>query len=417
MYIFDRTPLRDIFLKAGKKLGHRIVDYNADERIGFGYLQVNTMNGKRHSSAKAFLSPIKNRKNLQIAVRARATKINIIPKTKKAESVDFVYNRKTYTVKAKKEIILSAGCISSPQLLILSGVGPAEHLKELGIPVIKDLRIGDNIHDHLTFIGLVFTVNTTGLTAPSNNISIKNVIDWIGQGKGPLSLPSSTESIAFVKTNASDEKYDQPDMEIALWSTSIPQLNGAKYLGWKKGFYDHVFSDITYKESFQLVPLMLHPKSRGQIRLKDKNPYHWPKISYDYFSDRRDVRTMIAGIRYIQKLAQTDPFQKIGARLHDKKFPACKHLEFDTDNYWECALRCLASPLQHHGGSCRMGPATDDQAVVDHNLKVHGINGLRIGDISILPQPLAAHTHAPAVMIGEKLADMVKKQWQYIFRN
>lgn len=398
-------------MRAGKKLGHRIIDYNADERIGFGYLQVNTMNGKRHSSAKAFLSPFKNRKNLKIVVQARVIKININPKTKRAESVVFLHNRKKYTIKTKKEIILSAGCISSPQLLMLSGVGPAEHLREIGIPVIKDLRIGDNIHDHLTFIGLVFTVNTTGVTAPADRIGLKNVIDWLGHGGGPLSLPSSTESIAFVKTDASEEKYDDPDLEIGLWSTSIPQLNAAKYVGWKPEFYEHVFSDITHKESFQLVPLMLHPKSRGQIRLKDKNPFHWPKISYDYFSDLGDLKTMIAGIRYILKLAQTEPFQKIGARLHDKKFPACERFEFGTDDYWECALRSLASPLQHHGGSCRMGPATDDKAVVDHDLNVYGINGLRIGDISILPRPLAAHTHAPAVMIGEKLADILKNKW------
>ncbi|XP_077298956.1 glucose dehydrogenase [FAD, quinone]-like [Arctopsyche grandis] len=414
MYISSnyRTPLMDAFLDSGKKLGYRTIDYNSDERIGFGYVQANTLNGRRHSTSKAFLFPFKDRKNLHILTQATVTKININHVNKKAESVEFVYNKMTYTVETKKEIILSAGCIASPQLLMLSGVGPKEHLSEMNIPVVQDLRVGQNVYDHVAFLGLVFQLNTTGIAITPSNTKIQDVKDWLFNGEGPLSLPSGVEGIAFVKTSVSEEEFDYPDIELLVGPLSLATQRSQNNLsGVKVDYFEEAFGDLTDEETFSIAPMLFHTRSKGQITLKDKNPFHWPQVTYNYFKDRRDLKTMVEGIKYAIKVGTSGNFENIGSRLYKKKLPSCSTLEFGTDQYWECALRSLATPMQHHVGSCRMGPAWDPEAVVDHHLRVHGVKRLRVGDISIIPIPLTAHTNAPAVMVGEKLADILKADW------
>lgn len=410
-----RTPLIDAFLDSGKKLGHKTIDYNSDERIGFGYVQATTLNGRRHSTARAFLFPFKDRINLHILTRATVTKININPANKKAESVEFVYNKVTYTVGAKKEIILSAGCIASPQLLMLSGVGPKEHLRKMNIPVIQDLRVGQNVYDHLAFLALIFTMNTTGIAITPNNLNIQNMKEWLVAGKGPLSLPSGVEGLAFVKTSVSEEEHDHPDIELVVSPISLAsqkQIHASNNaLRIEPDYFSEAFGDATNEETFSIAPILLHTRSKGQITLKDKNPFRWPQVTYDYFEDKRDLKTMIEGIKYAIKVGMGGKFKKIGSRLYEKKLPSCLTLEFGSDQYWECALRSLATSMQHHVGSCRMGPASDPEAVVDHHLRVYGVQSLRVGDVGVIPIPLAAHTNAAAVMVGENLADILKADW------
>ncbi|KAL6446545.1 hypothetical protein ACFW04_001231 [Cataglyphis niger] len=197
------TPLKECFLKAGQELGYDLVDYNSDRLIGFSTVQTTLRNGHRVSAGKAFLRPILNRRNFYLSKFSTVTKIIINPKTKTAVGVEFMKNHKTYFVSATKEIILCAGALNSPQLLMLSGIGPKGHLDTFGIPVIEDLPVGFNLQDHVSMSALTFLVNeSVSIVEQRVGSNPANFLDYLIQGTGPLTLPASTETLAFINTKA-----------------------------------------------------------------------------------------------------------------------------------------------------------------------------------------------------------------------
>lgn len=414
--IFFSTLFLQKFLEAGIELGHKRVDYNKPNKLGFASLQANLINGRRHSASKAFLRPFKNRKNLHILPKSRVVYIKINKETKRAKSVQYIRNRLQYDVKARREIILSAGAFASPQLLMLSGIGPKAHLEELGIPVIQDLKVGENMYDHMCYPGLIFLTNTTGIgISEKSALTPESFIRWLKFGEGGLTVPGAVEGLAFLKTNISDETINYPDLELIFLPAGIisdESQTVRKGMKISDKFFQNVYGDIIEKDCWTVFPMLLTPKSKGYMKLKDKNPFHWPKFYYDYFSDRRDLLTLIEGIKYAIKLSKTKAFQSVGSKLHDRHFPTCYSYPFGTDEYWECAVRTLGVTLHHQVSTCKMGPSSDPEAVVDHELKVHGIKGLRVADTSIIPRAITAHTSAPAIMIGEKLADILKNTWK-----
>lgn len=416
MYEFSRTKLLNAFLEAGQELGHEIFDYNGPSGMGFSSVQSNLYNGKRFSAAKAFLHPFKSRSNLHILPYSRVTKINIDEKTKTAKSVEYVRNRLRHTVKAKKEIILSAGVFASPQLLMLSGIGPKNHLDELDIPVIQDLQVGQTMYDHVCFPGLIFLLNTTGVgIIESNVISPRHILDYLKYGEGPLTVTGGVEGLGYIKTKISEEATEHPDVEFIFTAggiTSDASSSIRKGMKISDQFFRAVYGNIVEKECWSIFPMLITPKSKGYIRLKDKNPFHWPKFYQDHFSDERDLYTLVEGIKYVIKLSKTKAFQKFGSKLHDTHYPTCYDYDFGTDEYWICAARTLSTTLHHQIATCKMGPVSDPEAVVDNELKVHGIKRLRVADTSVIPKPLTAHTNAPAIMVGEKLSDILKKSWK-----
>lgn len=195
-----RSKLLDAFVEAGRELGYNENDPNDEEMLGFSQVQATTRNGKRWSAAKAYLRPIKKRANLFISMRSWVTKILIDPETRMAYGVEFIKNRQRYRVNATKEVILSAGAIASPQLLMLSGVGPAKHLQQLNIPVIQNLSVGYNLIDHVGLSGLAFLVNEP-ITISENSVqNIASIFSYYMLGRGPFTLPGGAEGLAFVKT-------------------------------------------------------------------------------------------------------------------------------------------------------------------------------------------------------------------------
>lgn len=204
-----RTELSKAFIKAADEFGYKNNDPNAEELLGFSYPQATIRNGRRCSAAKAFLRPITNRSNLHIAMRARATKIHIDPQTKTAIGVEFVKNKKRYRLAVRKEIILSAGTIASPQLLMLSGIGPRDHLQSHGIPVIQDLKVGYNLQDHVCVNGLEFLVSKPISISESYVQNPAYIFNYILKGSGPYTIPGGAEGLAFVKTeNSSSGKLN-----------------------------------------------------------------------------------------------------------------------------------------------------------------------------------------------------------------
>ncbi|XP_061722841.1 glucose dehydrogenase [FAD, quinone]-like [Cydia pomonella] len=417
-----KTKLIKAFLEAGKILGHPTVDYNAPHGFGFGKVQVTINHGHRQSAAKVFLHPHKKRRNLHVLPLSTVTKILIDSQTNTAYGVEYSRNGLTYTVRARREVILSAGPIASPQLLMLSGVGPKEHLNQVGVPLIKDLPVGKMLYDHICFPGLIFELNTTGVSFSEREATqISSIVQWFHTGDNSLASPGAVEGIGYIKTPVSDDPELVPDMELISIGGSIIADGGPggskavrKGMRIKKKVFDEAFGSLGTKDTWSVFPMLLHPKSYGFIELKDKNPWSHPRMRGNYLSDAygQDVAAFVAAVRHVQALAATAPFQRFGAKLHRAQYPACREIPFDSDAYWECAVRTLTATLHHQIATCRMGPASDPRAVVDPRLRVYGVRNLRVVDSSVIPRTISAHTNAPAIMIAEKAADMIKEDWR-----
>ncbi|CAG9791398.1 unnamed protein product [Diatraea saccharalis] len=414
-----KTKLIKAFLEAGRILGHPTVDYNSPHELGFGYVQTNIEKGHRQSAAKVFLHTHKRRQNLHIMHSTIGSKVLIDPQTKAAYGVEFIHRGVTYTSRVRKEVILSAGPIASPQLLMLSGVGPNDHLTSLNISVIKDLPVGQTLYDHICFPAAIFTLNATQVSlSESKALSIRKMFDWLRDGDNELSSPGAVEGIGYIKTPVSDDPEPVPDIELISIGGSIvgdggPDGSRAVRRGMRisDSVFNQALGPIDNTDTWSAFPMLLHPKSFGYLELKDTNPFSHPRMYGNYLTDPKDAATFVAAIRHLQALTATEPFQKFGAQIYRADYPKCRDKAFDSDAYWECAVRTITASLHHQVATCRMGPAGDPKAVVDPELRVYGIKNLRVVDSSIIPRTISAHTHAPAVMIGEKAADMIKYTW------
>ncbi|KAJ8964198.1 hypothetical protein NQ314_005067, partial [Rhamnusium bicolor] len=410
-----QSPLVEAFIEGGKELGLPYWDYSTPtSSFGVSTVQATVRNGRRASAAYSFLWPIRNRPNLDIMTSAFVTKILIDENTRKAYGVKYDRFGKTYEVFAEKEIILSAGAFNSPQLLMLSGIGPREHLEELGIPLLQDSPVGQNLHDHLTFPGLSFLIN--------QNINMEMISalattgEFLKNGTGPMTSLGGVEGIGYIKTSVSRNVQDQPDIELIFVGGSLASDYGLiTRVGMRirDDVYDSIFRPLHFKHYWTIFPMLLHPKSIGWLKLRTANPYDRPLFYGNFFTDpnNEDIQTFIAAIRFIQRLSNTAAFQKYGSYLNPRPMAGCKHLTFDSDQYWECTLRSIAVTLHHQVGTVKMGPSNDSTAVVNNRLQVYGIDRLRVADCSIIPFALSAHTNAPSIMVGEKAADIIKEFW------
>ncbi|KAF5272048.1 hypothetical protein FQR65_LT05029 [Abscondita terminalis] len=411
-----QSPLVEAFVKGGKELGYENVDYTSAYQFGFSTVQANTIRGRRHSVAKAFLEPFRNRTNLIIITSAHVTRVLINPTTKQAYGVEFVRQNQSYQALASKEVVLSAGTFNSPQLLMLSGIGPKKHLRELRIPLLKNLNVGKNLHDHITFVAATFKINESLSYTPANTLTLSSIMKWFLYGQGPFTSLGGVDGIAYIRTNVSKDVADFPDIELIFVGGGLhSDLGVANYksMNIRDDVYDKYWKPIENVPAWSIFPMMLHPKSIGFLKLRSKNPFDPPAFVGNYLSDpeNQDLDTMVASIRFIIKLSKTAAFQKYNSTLHSIPIPGCENFVFDSDDYWKCAVRTLSITLHHQVGTCKMGPPTDKRAVVNHELKVYGIQNLRVADCSIIPFAVTAHTNAPSVMIGEKASDLIKSTW------
>ncbi|XP_013187092.2 glucose dehydrogenase [FAD, quinone] [Amyelois transitella] len=413
-----KTGLVEAFLEAGRKLGHQTVDYNAPDQLGFGYIQTTTNKGHRMSTAKAFLHPHKRRRNLHILSESRATKILIEPQTKRAYAVEYMRHGIKHTVRCRREVILSAGPVASPQLLMLSGVGPRQNLETLGIPVITDLKVGKTLYDQIAFPGVIFKLNTTNASLLEPKVAtLPNLVQWLQFGDGLLTTPGTVEALGYIKTAQSDDPELVPDIELlSLGGSMTVDGGGAFRKGWKisDSTYYPAFGSLTGHDTWSAIPVLLQPKSKGYMELRDTSPFSFPKLYGNYLTDPKDIATLKEAVQYIIRLAQSDAFNKYSPKLHLAEYPNCKSYEAGSDSYWDCAIRTMIISTRHQIATCKMGPPSDPDAVVDPELRVYGVEGLRVVDSSVIPRPICAHTNTPAIMIGEKAADMIKKAWSNV---
>lgn len=368
--------------------------------------------GSRCSTGKAFLRPIRLRNNIHIAMNAQVTRVLIDPTTKVAFGVEFMREGKLHRVRATKEVILSGGSVNSPQILMLSGVGPKKELDKHKIPVIQDLKVGENLQDHIGLGGLTFLVNQEVSIILNRIYAVGPVMQYAVLGDGPLTIMGGVEGLAFVNTKYANASDDFPDIEFHFVSGSTNSDGGTqlkKAHGLTDAFYNKVFGQVNNRDVWSVIPMLLRPKSKGVIKLRSKNPLDYPMIFPNYFQDDFDMKTLIEGVKIGVALSKTPAFRKYGSEL--LKFPDCGHIPEFTDKYWECMIRLYSVTIYHPVGTCKMGPYWDPDAVVDPQLRVYGIKGLRVIDASIMPNLVSANTNAPVIMIGEKGSDLIKEFW------
>ena len=411
---FNKNSLEPYLFDAVKELGYTILeDINGLNQLGFAHIQGTLLNATRCNTAKAFLNPFKNRTNLHVSKYSQVIKINIDPKSRKALNVTLrTAEGKVLDIKFKKEVIVSAGAINSPQILMLSGIGPEEHLQEHGIDVVQDLQVGKNLQDHLLFIGSVFTVNKgTDFGIPPLAYD-DAMYEYLTRRKGPYSTVS-TSFTGFIRSSYA--KDDSPDLQFLPFLSWSKDYNGLQTFANDVGFTDETFNSlqkmIEHKDVFILAPTLLHPNSTGEILLNSSDPFDKPIIRDGYLTQEIDIKILLEGINFSTKLMKTKAMQKKDMTREKLFVEGCEGIEFDTEDYWVCLLRQVGTTVYHPVGTCKMGPSSDPNAVVDSTLKVYGVSGIRVIDASIMPNTVSGNTNAPTIMIGEKGSDLVKKDW------
>lgn len=358
------------------------------------------------SSARAFIRPARNRPNLHVMMNSTATKILITnePNLKRVYAVEFINNGKKYTVGVKKEAILSGGAVNTPQLLLLSGIGPRDELNKVGIPVIHNLPgVGKNLHNHVAYFVTFVLDKITG----TNDLDWANALDYILNKKGPLSSTGMSQVTGIINSKYADPRGDHPDLQI-FFGGYLANCASSGEVG--------APADIDNPKSpkhFSMSPVVLHPKSRGSITLRTNDPLEPPVIKANYLTEPEDMATLIEGVRVCQKLGSAKVLkEKYGSRMDTEPVSDCgEKYQYDSDEYWDCAIKHDTGPENHQVGSCKMGPSSDPMAVVDNELRVYGINGLRVVDASVMPMVPSGNTAAPTMMIAEKANDFIRKRW------
>ncbi len=382
-----KNPLCDTFLEAASSLQlPSNDDFNGDRQEGVGYYQVTVKDGERCSAAAAYLHPNAERQNLSVTTGAHTEQILI--EGNRAIGVRYrdggKQNGQAKTVGARREVILSAGAFQSPQLLMLSGIGPAAHLAQLGVPVLVDTPgVGENLQDHLDYCALRRTASKDSVGLNTNFLVRLPgaLMTYQRERRGVLSS-NIAEAGGFLKTSPD---LEEPDIQLHFVPGLVDDHGRKKH--WGGGYSCHV--------------CVLRPKSRGTVRLSSANPLDDPAIDPNFLSDPDDLDRLVKGAELVFRIFETPTFDAVrGAPMY--------LADGDNKDALIEDIRNRADTIYHPVGTCRMGASDDPMAVLTPDLRVKGIDRLRVADASVMPSLIGGNTNAPSIMIGEKAADIIK---------
>lgn len=378
-----RTPSADAFVTSCIESGIPAnQDVNGAIQEGAGRFQFTIKDQKRHSAATAFLKPVLNRPNLTVVTWAQTQRILI--ENDKAVGVEFLQKGKSLqTAKAKKEVILSAGAFNSPQLLLLSGVGASDELHKWGIPVKKELPgVGQNLQDHL-FVNTSAITTSKGLNhalTPFNQL--RYLLQYAFQKSGPMTI-GPLEAVAFTKIFKDN---DRPDLQLHFAPIQADYTTDL-----------HNWKTLPTVDGYSILPTLLKPKSRGYVGLHSTNPNAAPLIQPNFLSQEHDLNILVEGIKLAMEIMEKKPLLDLTkSRVMPPAYGA-------SDDAIADHIKHRVETVYHPIGTCKMG--SDELAVVDDQLRVHGIEGLRVVDASIMPTIVSGNTNASVIMIAEKAAD------------
>ena len=385
----DMHPTNKNFIAACEEVGFNTnSDFNSENQEGVGHWQINTKNGRRMSAARAYLHPAKERKNLTIKTGCAASKL--LFNGTRAVGVEYNCKGEFLSVKAAKEVVLSAGSINSPQLLQCSGIGDNETLQALEIPVLHHSpQVGRNLQDHLG-MNYYYRSRVPTLNDKFNSLSGKVVsgLQYLLFRSGPFSL-SVNQSGGFVRSSANRKR---PNIQLYYQPIS--------YLSAPTGKRPMVMLDVF--SGFGIGATQCRPKSRGYVNIVCKDPRVSPEIFPNYLSNEYDIEEMLEGVKIIRKIASAPSMQSI---IEQEILPG---IQVEDDDALIEDIRNRGDTVFHPVGTCTMGTNPND-AVVDHRLKVHGIQNLRVIDASVFPTAISGNTNAACMMVGEKGADMISE--------
>lgn len=372
------NPLSHIFIRAALDTGLTYCDdFNGPKQEGVGFYQVTQRQGQRHSAADAYLKPVRHRANLTVQTHAHATRL-LFAGTR-VTGVEYIHNGAIMQQFAAREVLLCGGAVNSPQLLMLSGIGPAKHLHALGIPVRVDLPgVGKNLQDHL-LVSVNYQCQRPVTLMRAD--TLWNRLQYLLLRRGPLTS-NIGEAGAFIKTRA---HLTAPDI----------QLTFAPVYSMCHGFAN------PQGDGFSIGLYQLRPKSRGEITLRTPDPLLPPLIQPRYLDHADDLQTLVEGVKVARRILHMNRFDRFrGAEI----WPG---LQVESDEQIVDFIRNTAETLYHPVGTCKMG--NDPLAVTDHRLRVYGAEGLRVVDASIMPTLISGNPNAPTIMIGEKAAELIKQ--------
>lgn len=378
-----QRPITDAWVAAAQAAGYPFnPDYNGAKQEGVGFFQLTARNGRRCSSAVAYLNPVKSRENLTIITHAQAEKIEIT----EGRATGVTYSDRAgrqHTITARREVVLCGGAINSPQLLMLSGIGEPEQLVENGIAVVKALPgVGKNLQDHLQ-ARLVYKCNEPTLNDEVSSLfgQARIGLKYLLFRAGPMTMAASLAT-GFLKTR---DDLETPDIQFHVQPLSAenPGKGADKF------------------SAFTMSVCQLRPESKGEIRLASGKPRTYPRIIPNYLSTETDCRTIVEGVNTARRIARHAPLtSKISEEF--RPHPSLDIEDYDATLDW---ARNNTASIYHPTGTCKMG--IGPEAVVDSKLRVHGVTGLRVADCSIMPEIVSGNTNAPAIMIGEKASDLI----------
>ncbi|XP_074596598.1 oxygen-dependent choline dehydrogenase-like [Brevipalpus obovatus] len=409
--VLNPTIIGSTILESAKSLNFPIGDINGVNQTRFTFAYETIYKGQRASTGRVYLGPVSGRKNLDIVIHALVRRVLIDPKSKSAYGVEYEKDGKVYTVKARKETILSAGTYNSPRLLMLSGVGPKEELKKHGIPLILDLPgVGKNLQDQPSTY-LYYTTNPGTSTVYIRTDQIKESAEEYSKYRTGTFASGGNQIRAFVRSKyALDER---PDIHYsffgALPGSVFSNIVQDYIFSFKSEVTERYFTPQSYKDGFIVVVGLYKPLSKGTVTLASNNIKDDPIIHHNYYEEENDLKAIVEGCKIADKIAQSKVArEKINAKPFPNTLPGCEKYSYGSDDYFRCLAQTITITFYHPVGSCKMGREDDLMAVVDPQLRVRGIKNLRVIDASVMPEIPTGNTNGPTIMIAEKAADIIR---------